>query len=113
MHSVNTSTVSQRSSFSSMDGKWSVPQLLRTIERLKSNHYQNFIEEVADDDDEEFTTKIGCKVLFCTLIESYSIISTMYDSVESDHEHYAAKLCQLTPSTLRDRVFESMENKFA
>jgi hypothetical protein len=131
MKRLNVDVLNQRSSFSSMPEKsqWTVPQLLRTVERLKNVHYQNFIEQITDedytadgdiaDDDVSYSdgeidrlTKRASKVLFSTLIESYSVIVSMYDSAVDDLESYARMLCALTPNTLRDRVFESMEMVF-
>jgi len=120
MKRVDAIQIAARSSFSNMDSEWSVPQLLRTIERLKTDHFSNFVEEIVDEEGDEedehemeLLTKRACKFLFCTLIEAYSVITAMYAATDGDNLAYARTLCALTPTILRQRVYETMKERFS
>jgi len=106
---VNHRSINSRSSFSLMkdDGdKENVAELLQNIDQLKKNQHQNFVEKIVDDaydngeDDEAMVAKAVCKVLFSTLITSYSTVRDM--PMSSD----------MTPQSLKESVFEAMEARF-
>jgi len=106
---VTQSSITSRSSIELMndDGdKENVAELLQSIDQLKKNQHQNFVEKIVDNayddgvDDEAMVATAVCKVLFSTLITSYSTVRDM--PMSSD----------MTPQSLKESVFKAMKSRF-